>query len=120
MTKPLNHKQYGDQIRGLFDRERFNEWKQARQDEKQELYQTGKALRYINTHFYKYHQYLCSLEWREKRQTVLFRDNYICRCCKVEKAVDVHHTSYLHLFDEPLEDLISLCRKCHRNEHNLN
>ncbi len=47
---------------------------------------------------------------------VLIRDGHKCVKCKSEKNLDVHHKHYNH--DKlSLNDLITLCRKCHKKEH---
>lgn len=63
-----------------------------------------------------YNEYLDSEEWQVKRSLVLKRDNYRCYTCG-NRATDVHHISYKNLGDEPLEDLVSLCRHCHERVH---
>ncbi len=50
------------------------------------------------------------------RQAVFERDNYTCKCG--EKATDIHHI--IHQEDGGMHDmnnLISLCKKCHAEEH---
>jgi len=62
----------------------------------------------------EYIEYINSEKWREKRQIIAQRDNYTCRYCgKKTKNFDVHHLTYAHLFDEPLDDLVLVCRNCH-------
>ena len=65
----------------------------------------------------KYSQYLFSDKWKEIRKKVLKRDNYICQGCLENKAEEVHHKNYLHLFDELLFDLVSVCKSCHIKIH---
>lgn len=83
--------------------------------------------------------YLNSLNWKEKRERILKRDNYICQdCLKVDfedvlksfegfwikdlnlstPASEVHHTDYSYLYT-PLEEnyCISLCSDCHKIRH---
>lgn len=67
----------------------------------------------------KYLDYLKSLEWDKKRQKVLMRDKFRCVHCCATRALQVHHKTYARLYDELLEDLITLCKKCHRTEHGL-
>lgn len=57
--------------------------------------------------------YLQSPEWKLKRKLVLERDNYICQACRVNGATDVHHITYGMIGNEPLFNLISVCRNCH-------
>jgi len=65
----------------------------------------------------KYDEYLQSDKWRfDKREPVLVRDNYECQAnlaCCTQDATQVHHTTYEHVFDEPLFDLVAVCRECH-------
>lgn len=61
--------------------------------------------------------YLNSPEWQTKRQAVLYRDNYCCRVCKSNVNLQVHHIHYTSLGNEPLEDLVTLCEKCHQRLH---
>lgn len=64
-----------------------------------------------------YQNYLLTPKWKDKRAKVLKRDNFICQSCLDSPAVDVHHLTYLRIFDEPLFDLISVCRECHNKIH---
>ena len=63
--------------------------------------------------FEKYDKYLQSNEWKMKRDFVFKRDNYTCQACLSRRAEDVHHLTYRHVFNEPLFDLVSVCRLCH-------
>lgn len=66
-----------------------------------------------------YRDYLKSKEWNNIRQKVLNRDKYKCKCgCK---ASQVHHLTYDHIFEENdfLDDLISVCKICHKKYHNI-
>ncbi len=68
----------------------------------------------------KYKPYLQSFKWIKKRDLVLKRDNYICQACLINKANQVHHLTYKNVFDEPLFELISICKLCHDKIHNKN
>ena len=62
--------------------------------------------------------YLKSPQWQTRRKAVLKRDNYICQQCSLSGIpLDVHHLTYAHLGEEPLEDLVSVCRVCHTGLH---
>ena len=82
--------------------------------------------------------YLKSDEWRQRRETVLMRDNYFCQdCLKLlqevlnlfqyieydpvnfkKRAEEVHHTSYINLHtSEEFNDCVSLCHICHQLRH---
>ena len=56
--------------------------------------------------------------WKNIRKLVLQRDNYTCQKCKIrKKSLDVHHKkSWRFTKDDSSDNLISLCRKCHREE----
>ena len=60
-----------------------------------------------------YVEYLQSAEWKAKSARVLKRDKYLCQNCLAATATDAHHTTYRHVFNEPLFDLVALCRPCH-------
>lgn len=67
----------------------------------------------------EYAKYLQSNQWRDKRLTVLARDNYSCQCCgQSNTALDIHHLTYDRIYEEALYDLVSLCRNCHLSHHN--
>lgn len=61
----------------------------------------------------KYDEYLRSATWAEKRVKVLERDQYLCQACRDRRAVQVHHLTYRHVFNEPLFDLVAVCVTCH-------
>lgn len=67
--------------------------------------------------FNEYNIYLNSEGWEKKRNKVLERDKHICQACLVNKATQVHHISYQHVFDEPLFELQSICKYCHEKLH---
>jgi hypothetical protein len=60
-----------------------------------------------------YSEYIKSDAWRTKRALVLKRCGGVCEGCGRAKATEVHHTTYLHLFDEFLFELLGLCHGCH-------
>lgn len=66
----------------------------------------------------KYPAYLQTQEWKIKREEVFRRDNYLCQFCHHYSATQVHHLSYDNIFNEPLEDLVAICRTCHDKHHN--
>lgn len=65
----------------------------------------------------KYHAYLCSPDWGQRRAAVAERSHEICERCRVNPASAVHHKTYDHQYDEPLEDLIHECQGCHDFTH---
>lgn len=64
----------------------------------------------------KYNEYINSGSWREKRDKIMLRDNYTCKECGGE-ANEVHHLTYDRLCNELDEDLVALCRACHKDKH---
>jgi len=62
--------------------------------------------------------YLKSDAWQRKRYVVLRRDNWKCVYCG-NRATQVHHTRYarLNIGKEPIEWLVSICKKCHDEIH---
>ena len=60
-----------------------------------------------------YNEYLKSDKWQRKRRRVLLRDNEKCQACQDRKATEVHHLTYDRVGDEPLFDLVSICKTCH-------
>ena len=62
--------------------------------------------------------YLKSEAWKRKRFVVLKRDNWRCVYCG-ERATQVHHTRYAkrNIGKEPIEWLVSICKKCHESIH---
>ncbi len=115
--KPLSFKTYGNKCESEFCNYRFEEWRQERQEESNMLVITKKSTNHLFSSYNKYYTYLNSDEWKEKRKLVLQRDNNMCQICKVNKAVDIHHLSYINLYNEPLDDLQALCRNCHTQVH---
>lgn len=60
-----------------------------------------------------YSKYLLSEEWKEKRWLVLERDGHVCAVCTSNEELQIQHRTYDHVGDEPLEDLITICKKHH-------
>lgn len=62
--------------------------------------------------------YLQSEAWRRKRYVVLKRDNWSCVYCS-SPASQVHHKKYAkkNIGREPIEWLVSVCKKCHDSLH---
>ena len=114
---PLSFKKYGDEIRDELNEYRFEDWKENVLNDylsvKEEIEENN--FRYSKRG--KYLEYLASKKWQIKRQLVFERDNYKCQNCIENRADEVHHLTYERLFDEDLEDLISMCTNCHRKLH---
>lgn len=67
----------------------------------------------------KYKVYLKSAHWKQLRLKILLRDNYKCRLCGNSSKLEVHHLTYNNKGKENLDDLITVCSKCHRDIHNI-
>ena len=67
-----------------------------------------------------YGELLNTLEWQNKRQAILKRDNFCCTNCGKKIFLQVHHTYYI-LNAKPWEyddnSLVTLCLDCHINVH---
>ena len=62
-----------------------------------------------------------SPRWRFKRETRFNIDKGICQSCGKTIYINrfhCHHKNYNSLFNEDMEDLVSLCWSCHIEEHN--
>jgi hypothetical protein len=60
----------------------------------------------------EYERYIHSAGWRKTAEERMEMDRHTCCVCG-GRATDVHHLTYDHLGSEPMDDLVSLCRKCH-------
>jgi hypothetical protein len=68
-------------------------------------------------HTERYQAYLLTPEWRTKRAAVMDRADGLCEGCRAADATEVHHTTYKHIFNELLFELVALCRDCHERAH---
>lgn len=64
-----------------------------------------------------YQAYLASDQWSLKRKAVLKRDNACCQACLHREGTEVHHLTYERIFEEPMFDLVAVCRPCHEKLH---
>ena len=116
-TKPLSAKKNSDKIRGEFSISTYEFWLKERSQEMKDISLSKKNYDYVNSAYYKYEQYLNSKEWKKLRKIIFERDKNKCCICKINEASDVHHLTYKNLFNEKMEDLISVCRDCHLEIH---
>ncbi|MCD8418864.1 hypothetical protein J2Q11_14130 [Tenacibaculum finnmarkense genomovar finnmarkense] len=116
-TKPLSHKKYSSMIRMEFDIFRFEKWKSKREKENNDLRESIIHDNFETSNYGKYVNYLNSAEWKNLRIRVFERDKNTCQECKNKTAEQVHHITYENLFNEPLEDLVSVCVECHSEIH---
>lgn len=62
--------------------------------------------------------YMKSDRWRKKRVKVLDRDGHKCvQCKRGDGPLQVHHLTYERYGNERLDDLVTLCERCHSTEH---
>jgi hypothetical protein len=64
-----------------------------------------------------YSWYLGSAFWRERREYILQRANYTCEKCGKRSATEVHHLTYIRVFNELPSDLLAVCKQCHYEIH---
>jgi len=64
-----------------------------------------------------YQWYLGSEFWAEKRRCAMERANYICQRCHKAPATEVHHLTYVRVFNELASDLLPVCSACHGTIH---
>lgn len=61
------------------------------------------------------------LDFWNVREYVLFRDEHICQCCKgktKDKILNVHHIESRKTGGNAPNNLITLCKTCHKGYHN--
>lgn len=58
-----------------------------------------------------------SATWQAKRETRLALDDYRCAKCQSRRNLHVHHCTYARFGHELMEDLITLCVRCHAAVH---
>lgn len=66
--------------------------------------------------FESYQEYLQSELWASIRQRVLRLTKGNCRCCRIQRATQIHHRHYSIsvMSGEDIKSLIPLCAACHR------
>ena len=62
-----------------------------------------------------YEKYKRSPAWHRKRDLVRERDKSLCVCDA--QATEMHHKTYDNIGQEPLSDLVMLCKGCHKRLH---
>jgi 5-methylcytosine-specific restriction endonuclease McrA len=57
-------------------------------------------------------------EWKVLKRQIHKRDGYRCRFCNRNKVpLHIHHRTYANYAEERLEDLLTLCCRCHKRCH---
>jgi hypothetical protein len=87
------------------------------------FYQRAKAIydhaRLVELKNMDYELYLKTEEWQRTRLDAIERARGACEKCGSGEKLQVHHITYERRGEELPEDLIVLCKKCHKNEHGL-
>jgi hypothetical protein len=66
-----------------------------------------------------YNEYIDSKQWKLLREWLFHFRGKKCEKCGKKTYLNVHHVTYDRLYHELPNDLIILCRECHKKEHNL-
>lgn len=67
----------------------------------------------------KYKEYLESPEWAEIKNDLFQIRGRKCERCGSDRFLQIHHKTYIRIFNEEPSDLEILCGGCHRKEHNI-
>ena len=67
----------------------------------------------------KYEIYLQSEDFDNLRFKVFSRDGFKCVVCGSNQNIQPHHLTYIHIYHENLDELVTVCRNCHTIYHNL-
>lgn len=73
----------------------------------------------LENHKRKYYKYLKSKEWTDIKIDLYQTRGKKCEVCGSINRIEVHHVHYKNVFKEEPEDLILLCKNCHKKEHNI-
>lgn len=110
-------KYYGH-LSPVFDESAFELWQEEMQERHKAAYAEYLPIRLAALEHRKdlYDEYLSSPEWKSLRERRLEIDGGMCQRC-FNKADAVHHLTYERIFNEHIDDLISICEPCHFEEH---
>jgi hypothetical protein len=67
----------------------------------------------------KYEAYMNSAAWKLLKTIRHFIDKNKCTKCNNDKQLQLHHTNYDRIFCEMLEDVITKCKYCHKEGHEV-
>ena len=59
----------------------------------------------------EFRKYVASEKWKNLKLVRLQKDDFKCVLCKSVENLVCHHLTYIRLYNERIDDLISLCRK---------
>ncbi len=67
----------------------------------------------------EYVRYIGSKKWKDLKKSIIEKRGNACERCNAKpKQIDLHHKTYIRLFNEEENDVMLLCRGCHEKEHN--
>ena len=61
--------------------------------------------------------YYCLPHWAERRAARFVHDGWSCVLCGTGDDLQCHHVTYERLFEESLQDLMTVCGLCHETIH---
>lgn len=70
--------------------------------------------------FMKYDNYLKSEHWSDVKQrykSSKLNRKKLCKMCYRDLRLDLHHITYKRIGQERLQDLLQICRECHKIVH---
>ncbi len=74
----------------------------------------------MNLNRFRYDWFMKTDEWRELSEACKIRDGRKCRRCPSRSNLHAHHMFYRNrIWDTQVQDLITLCGKCHDEAHNI-
>lgn len=109
---PLSFKKFSHEIRDEINSHRLKEWTDNVDDDFRFVKEAISENNFRLSNFGKLQAHYATEKYRNIRKKALIRDQNKCQICNKE-AEEVHHLTYENFPDEKLEDLQSLCSKCH-------
>jgi 5-methylcytosine-specific restriction endonuclease McrA len=67
-----------------------------------------------------YKEQLKNANWQRKKFTIMHRDDFLCRICRSNYSLSVHHLHYIpnrKPWEYDDESLVVLCESCHNKIH---
>lgn len=65
----------------------------------------------------QYTDYIQSQKWQRQRNNRMAIDNNECKLCFSKAKLHVHHITYDNFGNEPMSELITVCKSCHEKIH---
>jgi hypothetical protein len=65
----------------------------------------------------QYNDYMQSPKWKRQRDNRMAIDNNECKLCFSKVNLHVHHITYDNFGNEPMKELITVCKSCHETIH---